>query len=432
MSTETPTTAGSTPPPSVAPPAPRPAEATPAPAREQPSRPWPHRAQVVLKGLSWRAWSVAGLVLLGLLAFPLWHAVGTRAAQRPAGTKPMVAAPPVAVARVTRQDLYNEVPIPAEFRPYQEIEMHAKVSGYVQEINVDFGDQVKAGQLLATLDVPELKDQLQAAVSAQQKAEADYHDAHLIYTRLLAVDKEHPNYVAQQDLDTAAAKDHTTEAAIAEAKADVEKYQTLVDYTRITAPFDGVITRRYVDPGALVQAGTASDTQSLPLVRLSDNYRLRLDFPVSVDYVKDVRPGERVKVQVESLGNKTFMGTITRSTLKVDDDTRTMTAELEVTNPNLELVPGMYAEVLFKAEQRRQALAIPIEAIPPGQPDTVLLVNAKNQIEERHVKLGWETPDHYEVLSGLKKGELVLIGNHSDFKPGEKVVPKLLGALALQ
>ncbi len=128
--------------------------------------------------------------------------------------------------------------------------------------------------------MPELHDELDSARAAEQKAEADYTNANLIYTRLLAVNKDHPNLVAQQDLDTAQANNLTTAAAIAAAKAEVEKYRTLVSYTQITAPFDGVVTHRYADPGALIQAGTSSDKQSLPLVRVSDNYRLRLDFPV--------------------------------------------------------------------------------------------------------------------------------------------------------
>ena len=140
-------------------------------------------------------------------------------------------------------------------------------------------------------------------------------------------------------------------------------------YTQITAPFDGVITKRYADPGALIQAGTASDTQSMPLVRVSDNYRLRLDFPVSVAYVKDIHVGDPVEVRVESLGGKTFTGIITRTTRKVDEDTRTMITEIEVPNPKLELVPGMYATVVLKVERRPQALAIPTEAVPAGQED---------------------------------------------------------------
>ncbi len=338
-------------------------------------------------------------------------------------------APSVAVVKVTREDLSREIKIPAEFRPYTEVELHAKVSGYLQQMNVDFGDRVKAGQLLATIEIPELKDELDNAIAVEKKAEADYRNAHLTYTRLTAVNHDHPNLVAQQDLDTAESRACVTSAAITAAKAGVEKYQTLLDYTKITAPFDGVVTRRYTDPGSMIQAGTAS--QALPLLRLSDNYHLRLDFPVSVDYVQDIHVGDPVDVKIESLGGKTFTGKISRFSDRVDETTRTMTAEMEVPNSKLELIPGMYATVVLKADQRPHAVAIPTEAVSSGK-STVLVVNANNEVEQRDITLGMETPTKYEVLSGLHEGDLVAIGNTSQLKPGEKVEPKLANLLAAQ
>jgi RND family efflux transporter MFP subunit len=343
------------------------------------------------------------------------------------GAKATATLPTVAVAKVDREDLYKEVTIPAEFRPYVEAELHAKVSGYLDKINVDFGDKVKAGQLLAVLEVPELQDELNSAIAAEQRAEADYTNAHLIYTRLVDVNREHPNLVAQQDIDTAQAKDSTAMAAVTAAKADVGKYQTLFGYTEITAPFDGVITHRYADPGALIQAGTSSDIQARALLRLSDNYRLRLDFPVSVEYVQNIGLGEAVEVRVESLGGKTFTGHVTRFTREVNEETRTMMTEIEVANTNLDLIPGMYATVVLKVEQHPQALAIPMQAVPPGQTSTVYIVNDKSEIEERPITLGLDTPSKYEVLSGLKEGDLVLIGSRSGVKTGEKVEAKIVG-----
>ena len=333
--------------------------------------------------------------------------------------------PTVAVAKVDRQDLFNEVTIPAEFRPYEEVILHAKVAGYVSKLNVDFGDQVKAGELLATLEVPELQADLVNAQAAEQKAEADYTNSHLIYTRLDTVNREHPNLVAQQDLDTALANNQTAAAAIAAAKANVTKYQTIFDYTKITAPFDGVITHRYVDPGTLIQTGSASDTQSLPLVRVSDNYRLRLDFPVSVDYVKDIAQGDPVEVRVESDNNKTFSGKVTRFTRDVDEATRTMMVEIEVPNPDLTLVPGMYATVVLKVEKHANVLAVPIQAVSGGNNPTVLVVNQSHEIEERPVKAGIETADQCEIVSGLQEGDLVVMGNRSRLQPGQKVETKL-------
>ena len=341
------------------------------------------------------------------------------------GERAPEAIPSVAVARVTRQDLSEQVPIPAEFRPYVESELHAMVTGYVSKMNVDFGDKVHKGDVLATLEVPELFDQLHNAQATQQQAQADYDNEHLIYTRLLEVNRQHPKLVAQQDIDTARSKDAAAAAAMAAASANVEKYQTLVGYTNIVCPFDGVITKRSADPGDLVQAGTSSDNAQ-PLVRVSDNYLLRLDFPVSVDYVQDVHPGAPVTVRVDSLGGKLFTGKITRFADQVNDETRTMQTELEVQNPSLELIPGMYAVVLFKFEDHPHTLAIPIEAVSNPKDAVVYVVSPGNEVEARPIKIGLETPDKYEVTGGLREGELVITGNGSTVHPGQKVDPKII------
>lgn len=365
--------------------------------------------------------SVIGIVVIvaGLLLWARLHAHAQNSAEADSHNTPIVA-----VAKVVREDLYKSVVIPAEFRPYQEVELHAKVSGYLSQIHVDFGDKVKGGELLATIEVPELHDELRNVIAAEQKSEVDYTNAHLIYTRLLAVNQQHPNLVAEQDLDTAATHDQASAAAIAAAQAEVGRYKTMVNYTQITAPFDGVVTRRYADVGALIQAGTSSDTQSRPLVRVSDNYLLRLDFPVDVDFVKDVHVGDAVDVRVESLG-KDFSGSISRFSYDVDDTTRKMTTEIEVPNPNLEIDPGMYASVALKVENHTNALSIPTEAVVVGETPVVYVVNRDNQIEKRAVQLGLEMPDKYEVLSGLQEGDLVVVGNVSQVQPGQKVEPKL-------
>jgi RND family efflux transporter MFP subunit len=329
----------------------------------------------------------------------------------------------VAVARAVRADVYNEVQIPAEFRPYVQSEMHAMVTGYVSKMNVDFGDKVKQGQLLAVLEVPELLAQLHMAQGKLQQAQADYENAHLLYTRMLGVVKQHPNLVAQQDIDTAQSKDAATQAAITAAKAEVERYDTLINYTKITAPFDGVITKRHVDPGALVQAGTSSD-RSMPLLRISDNYHLRLDFPVSVEYVKQVRVDDPVTVRIDSLGGKTYTGKIVRFQNEVNDETRTMITEIELENPDLEIVPGMYAVALFKFGQHANALTIPIQAVKNPRTPIVNVVNANHEIEERKVKLGVEMADRYEVLDGLKEGEMVVTSSEGRIHAGQKVDPK--------
>jgi len=371
---------------------------------------------------------VVSFVKLAAIAIAVWWAI----THRPAAPAPSV--PIVAVCPVIRTDLFNQVTYPAEFRPYNEVELHAKVSGYVKdfgEANTDFGDLVRSNQVLATLEVPELMDQLHNAQAVEKKAEADYRAVHANYTRLFNVHKDNPLLVAQQDVDTAEGKDGVAYAAIAAAKADVDRYTTLSNYTKITAPFDGVVTARYVDLGALIQMGTASETQSLPVFRVSDNYHLRLDLWPSVEYVKDIRLDDTINVQVESLGMKSFQGKIKRFSRKVTLTTRTMMTELEVLNPNLEIMPGMYAIVILKLQKRPHVLSIPTQAVSGEAKSTVYVVNANHEIEQRAVTLGLETPDRWEVMSGLQEGDLVMMGSRSRIQPGQKVTPKLTEPLSM-
>jgi RND family efflux transporter MFP subunit len=371
--------------------------------------------------LLWTLSGLAGVVVAGV-AFSY---IASPPAEGSPAPEPITE---VAVARVGMENLYREVHIPAEFRPYTDVDVHAKVSGFVRQIYVDIGDRVKAGQLLAVLEVPELRDELDHAHAALKRAEADYKAAHLAYERLIAVNKEHPNLIAQQDLDTAESADAGSAGALAAARADVDKYQALVGYTRITAPFGGVVTKRYADPGALIQAGTTSNTQSMPLVRLADDRRLRLDFPVPVDYVPGIHDDVPVSVQVDALG-RAVTGKIARFSNSVEESTRTMTVEMEVDNQRLDIVPGMYATVLLKVDEHPHALAVPVEAVRSGG-QSVFVVDADQRIEERAIKLGLETPTKYEVLSGLRDGELVAIGNLSQLRPKQKVAAKLTPAVS--
>src|ERR1700676_1466317 len=201
-----------------------------------------------------------------------------------------------AVVQVLRAPLSNTLSVAGEFLPYQEVELHAKVAGYIQKINVDIGDRVRKGDILAILEIPELEAQLQAgragvrhsqeeitrAQNEVSRAEADHAAVHAAATRLKQASATRPGLIAEQELDDATAKDRSTEAQVDSAKstwaaarqqlevsqADQQHYAALSEYSRITAPFDGVVTWRYADTGSLIQAGT-SNTSSMPVVKLS-------------------------------------------------------------------------------------------------------------------------------------------------------------------
>jgi RND family efflux transporter MFP subunit len=359
----------------------------------------------------------------------------------------------VAVARISTGDVAQVLSIAAEFRPFQEIDVHSKVAGYVKAIYVDVGDRVRAGQLLAVLEVPELQDELrqdQAAIGRAQeevkraqgdldRAESAHEVAHLSASRLSTVLKARPNLVAQQDIDEAAGRDRVSEAQVATAKAAVasalgqlevakaveSKTKTLLAYSQITAPFAGVITHRYADTGAMIQAGTASQTQAMPLVKLSQNDLLRLVIPVPESSVSRIHLGAFVDLDVRAL-QKTFRGSVARFADRLDTETRTMRVEVDVKNPNLELVPGMYAVASLVIAEAKGVLVAPIEALDRAE-DTprVLIVNHDRRVEPRMVSIGLETEDRVEIKTGLDANDLVVVGNRARLKAGSLVAPKV-------
>ncbi len=347
----------------------------------------------------------------------------------------------VAVAKAVRGDLSQYTTLTAEFMPYQEVSVHAKVAGYVQSISVDIGDHVKAGQVLAVLEIPELNDDLKKAtaelMTSQEevkRAQADYDDVHLVYQRLTGVAKANPKLIAQQDLDNAKAKDDAMESALSSAQkrveendANVAKMRTLLGYSSIPVPFDGIITRRYSDTGALVQAGTASDTQAMPLVDIAEDDVLRLIFPTPESVVPVIRNGLPVEISVKAL-NQTFQGRVTRFAGKVDVATRTMRTEVDVPNPDGKFTPGMYADVKLPVAQRKNVVTVPLQALSTGENPTVMVLNNDGAIEERKVTVGLETPGNAEITSGLQENEMVVVGSRANLHPGEKATGKLVDA----
>ncbi len=360
----------------------------------------------------------------------------------------------MAVARVRRQDIERTLRLAAEFKPYQEIDVYAKVAGYVRAIYVDIGDRVRAGQVLAVLEVPELADQLNQArakvsetdrelVKAQselRRAQAAHEAAHLQYVRLSRVNQTQPHLIAQQELDDARSRDQALEAEVAAAQAALAaaeeraqaaraseaQVRALYAYTRITAPFAGVVTHRYADTGVMLQAGTTSATQAMPLVRLSENQLLRLIVQVPEASVPWIHVGMPAAVEVPAL-HRTYAGRVARMADRVDFATRTMRTEIDVPNPNLELVPGMYAYASLVLEQHRQALTVPVQALEhEGDRVSVLRVGPTGILERVPVQLGLQTPDRAEVLGGLAEGDLVVVGSHADLQAGERVQARLV------
>lgn len=355
----------------------------------------------------------------------------------------------VAVAKAGREDLGQQLELSAEFRPYREIDLHAKVAGYLKEIRVDIGDKVEEGELIASLEIPEFTSDLAGAAASRKSSENEVRQARsevertkammdaarLVYNRLASVAESRPKLLARQEVDDALAKLEVAEAqydraraglTVAEEQVSVQnaneaRARTMAEYTVIRAPFSGVITARYADEGAMIQAGTSSEAA---IVRLTEVSHLRLTLYVPESAIPNISTGHLLKVRVPVLA-RAFEGRISRYSNRVNSSTRTMETEVDVANPDLILKPGMYAFVDLPLTVRTAALTVPVQAVfREGERATVMVVNQENRLEEREVSLGIQTPEKTEITSGIRENDLVIVGSRSHFQPGQKVTPK--------
>lgn len=363
----------------------------------------------------------------------------------------------VGVTRVVRKSLGRQITLSSELVPFQEIDMYAKESGYVKKLMVDYGTHVKAGQVMAVLEIPELEAQLQEddaeiknannqVTRAQHELaryQAQYNALHLEYTRLNGVFQSQPGIVAQQEVDDAQGKDlaassqveagqaalEAAQSQMAAAKAKLAHDQSLFDYSKITAPFPGVVTERYANLGTLVQGGTNSSTQAMPIVRLSEDDLFRLVIPVPESYVRYIHVGDHVDVHVPSL-NRTFPGKVARFSVDVREDTRTMHTEVDVPNPKRVLLPGLYADAELSLDKQTNVPTVPVQALNHERDKTtVFVVNGNDVLEDRNVELGLETSSDAEITSGLNEGEEVVVSDRSGLKAGERVRPQAISVM---
>jgi RND family efflux transporter MFP subunit len=409
----------------------------------------------------WLKWSVTGsrAWMAVFLAIALADGCGSTGKAK---AEDAATAPSVGVIKVTRKDLSNNLQIASEFLPFQEVNVYAKVSGYIHKLYVDWGTHVKSGQLLAVLEIPELQQQLELDEAAVRRSDQDllrareelsqagskYVVADLTYKRLATVMQTKPGLVAQEEVDVANGKDEEAKAgvsgaragvaaaeqALAIAKAALEKDRAIYAYARITAPFDGVVTEIGAYTGALLPAGTSSNKGDQALCHLSQTNLLRLVIPLPERAVGDIHLGQSVAVQVSNNNNRTFEGKIVRFSGQIDTQTRTMHTEVDVPNHKYQLVPGMYATVQVPLHTVQNALTVPSQAVQAsgGGHGMVLVVDANHRVDKRDVTLGLQSATDTEILTGLKENEMVIFGEQSQYKPGELVNPRMVSPTEME
>jgi membrane fusion protein, multidrug efflux system len=292
---------------------------------------------------------------------------------------------------------------------YQEATLYAKVSGYLKTLTVDKGDAVKEGQALAEIEVPEL-----LADEVQYKAETAISRTN--YERMAEARQRAPDLIVPQTVD-----DLRGQWEIAQAK--LQRTQTLLQYARIVAPFEGVVTARFVDPGAFIPAATAGSTpQSAALLTLMDYRRVRVQVFVPEMEVPFIKNGVPAQVTVEELPGRPFPGSVTRFAHALDQGTKTMLTEIEIPNPSGDLRPGAYASVRLEVERRLDALLVPVQALVVEKAGSFLFTLADGKAKKAPVQIGFNDGVNVEILNAKLDQPVILVGKQT-FTDGQAVNP---------
>lgn len=384
---------------------------------------------------------IAALVVIGL------------ARHRPSTVEAAPGPPAAQVAVVQRGNIVQVLTLAGQFQPYQVVDVHPKVTGFIRHIYVDIGDRVHQGETLAVLEIPELQAQLQQTVYEVQRAkdeitraqhqvasaESTNNALHLDDQRLQETAKAQPGLVAQQELDDAQAKDLSSAADVDAAKAslaaaqkglqaaqaDNQRVSALENYTNVVAPLDGVIVWRYADTGALIQSGVSSNSQDLPIVKLAQSGLMRLRLPVPENYVRYVHLGDNVDVRVDALG-RSFQGEVARFTRELNFETRTMEIEVDVPNQDLAIDSGMYANVMWRLNQVDGVMTVPVSALVLHDNQQQLYVlDSDNRVQVRTVQLGLRGNQLAEIKSGVAPGDRVVMAAQAKYAEGEQVSPEV-------
>jgi membrane fusion protein (multidrug efflux system) len=352
-----------------------------------------------------KAWSgfvvgCAGAVLLGPLS-----ACGGSGEAIVSSSAPV---PQVQVVRVRQGEIVRTITLPGNLRAYQEAMLYAKVPGYLKSIAVDRGDWVKANDVLAEIEAPEM-----LADVAKYKAGVDV--AGLEVKRVNEAFKRAPDLVMPQTVDGARGKYEI-------AKANLERIESLLGYAKIVAPFDGVVTKRWVDVGAFIPAATSSSAAgSAAVVTLMDFSRVRVDVAIPQPEVPLIRNDLAVEVAVEELPGRVFEGKITRFAYALDESTKTMMAEIEISNEDHVLRPGMYASCQIALERKAGANLVPAEALITEKSKSYVFAVRDGKAMRLPVKIGFDDGIEVEVIAGLQPNEAVIAAGKQGVTDGQPV-----------
>lgn len=378
---------------------------------------------------------LAGAVAaLALICSGCNHPAAVSAASSPQPEAPAA----LDTVKVVSRQLNLNVPLPGELEPYQEVRVFPKVTGFVKWIGVDRGSRVRKGELLATLEAPELVSQRAGAESSLQSAENRVIEAQAKLSadesmlQRLQVAARTPGVVSDEELEEAQKSVEADRARVVAlkntrdaARSTLHALEETESYLRITAPFDGVVTKRNVHPGALIGPSGGPGSQS-SMMRIEEVSHLRLVVAVPEAFVGGVLPGASVKFTVPAFPGRTFSGTVARSAESMDPATRTMPVEMDVWNPTWELHSGMFPEVSWPVRRHGPTLFVPQSAVGRNMEQTYVMAISGGRTVRVTVRTGASSGQWAEVFGDLRAGDEVVLRASDDLRPETEVSPHLV------
>lgn len=348
-------------------------------------------------------------------ALTLWLGCGSSHAKDE--NKP-AEAPVIETVTVKKDKLSTDLKLPGELIAYQQVDIYAKVTSFVKELKVDIGSEVSAGQVLMTLEAPELSSQLAAAESRLKSQEAIYVASKANYDRVLETAKT-PGTISQNDVDQAMAKKNSDQAQLDAARAYQKEISTMVGYLEIRAPFAGIITARNVNLGAYV--GPSGKGSEFPLLTLQEQKQLRLAVSIPETYTGYLEQGDEVSFTVKSLPNDVFKAQIKRMAGALDLKLRSERIEMDVTNTNKKLLPGMVAEVSIPLGSGDSTYVVPKTAVVNSAEGVYVIQVIDNKAKKIAIKKGRDSGDNVEVFGELKTNDLLVKKANEEIRDGAEL-----------
>lgn len=368
-----------------------------------------------------RGYLVAGiLAILFLVAAVV--GIASRFSERKALAKETeeLAVPYVSVIHPKSEPPQDELVLPSTLQAYIESPIYARTNGYLKKWYKDIGSRVREGELLADIETPEIDQELMQAKAARDQASAQVEIAKTSAKRWENLQKM--DAVAQQETDERNSSYAQAQANLAAADANVRRLEQMESFKHIYAPFSGVITRRNVDIGALINAGNTGPNQQLFNIARTDPIRVYVSVPEA--YADSVRPGLKANIQSASISGRAFSGNVVRNAESIDPSTRTLLTEIDVPNPKGELLPGAYAQVHFALKVRVPRLTIPVNAMLTRAEGTLAAVVTGDKVQLKPIVIGRDYGREVEVLSGIQESELIILNPSDSLESGQQVKVK--------